>query len=126
MKGIITRLNDELVVKHIKMPTFGRKVEYVYYPLDLEDFFKNNLKEGSEVEFYLFDKSESINSESGVVARLDSKNLFLKIPLSYIDELIKEYEEEKDIFGDAMCDEMKYNEMRSKIDLLYFLKEKFL
>jgi hypothetical protein len=125
MKGIITKLNEELVVKHIKMPTFGRKVEYVYYPLDLEDFFKNNLKECSEVEFYLFDKSESINSESDVVAKLDNKNLFLKIPLSYINDLIKEYEEEKDI-SDAMDLEIKYDEMRAKIDLLYFLKEKFL
>jgi hypothetical protein len=126
MRGIVTKLNDEWVVKSIKMPTIGRKVEYVYYPLETEDINDNNLFDGREVEFYLFDKSNSLDLEYNVVAKIENKNLFLKIPLDYINELIKEYEEEKDICGDAMCDEMKYNEMRSKIDLLYFLKEKFL
>lgn len=124
MKGIVTKLNDEWMVKYIAMPTLGRKVEFVYYPLEKGDYL-NNLKEGDEIEFYLFDKNTSLSWDRNVVAKIKTEDKYLKIPLNYINELIDEIDEEKSI-SDSLGHEDIYDFCRGKIEVLEFLKEKFL
>lgn len=124
MKGIVTKLNDEWMVKYIAMPTLGRKVEFVYYPLEKGDYL-NDLKEGDEIEFYLFDKNTSLSWDRNVVAKIKTEDKYLKIPLNYINELIDEIDEEKSI-ADSLGREDIYDFCRGKIEVLEFLKEKFL
>ena len=127
MKGIVKKLNNEWVVKCISMPTFpnlGRKVEHIYYPLEIDDYL-NDLKQGDEVDFYLFDKSTSLSWDSYVVAKIKTEEEYLKIPLSYINKLIEDIDEEKSI-NDAFGSDDLYEFCRGKIEVLEFLKEKFL
>lgn len=124
MKGIVTKLNEEWVVKYIALPTIGRKAEFVYYPLEKGDYL-NNLTEGDEIEFYLFDKNTSLSWDRNVVAKIKTEDKYLKIPLSYINELIEDIDEEKSI-NDAFCRDDLYEFCRGKIEVLEFLKEKFL
>lgn len=124
MKGIVTKLNDEWMVKYIAMPTLGRKVEFVYYPLEKGDYL-NNLKEGIEIEFSVFDKNTSLDWDRNVVAIIKNEERYLDIPLNYINGLIDEIDEEKSI-ADSLGREDIYDFCRGKIEILEYLKEKFL
>lgn len=124
MKGIVTKLNDEWVVKYIALPTIGRKAEFVYYPLEKGEYL-NDLKEGVEIEFSVFDKNTSLDWDRNVVARIKTEEIYLKIPLNYINELINEIDEEKSI-ADSLVREDIYDFCRGKIEILEYLKEKFL
>ena len=124
MKGIVTKLNNEWVVKYIALPTIGRKAEFIYYPLESGDYL-NNLKEGIEIEFSVFDKNTSLDWDRNVVARIKNEERYLDIPLNYINELINEIDEEKSI-ADSLGREDIYDFCRGKIEILEYLKEKFL